>query len=143
MAHFARIERQHQVNANLLLKRHGLKHAEWRILALTEEFTQVSVSQIVDLVVIERTTIGKLIDRMVERGWLSKERSAQDARSVTVGVTAAGRKLLQQTAPAMQALMQRYSEALSQTEFSELMNTLQKYGRQVQESPMRGERRNV
>lgn len=134
MAHFARIERQHQANANALLKSHGLKHTEWRILALTDEVKRASVSQIVDLVVIERTTIGKLIDRLVERGWLSKQKSAEDARAVSVELTAAGRKLLRQTAPDMLALMQRYSQAISRSEFSDLMKTLQRYGRSVDQS---------
>lgn len=134
MAHFARIERQHQANANALLKPYGLKHTEWRILALTDEFASASVSQIVDLVVIERTTIGKLIDRLVERGWLSKQKSAEDARAVSVELTAAGRKLLRHTAPEMLALMQSYSQAISRSEFSDLMKTLRKFGRRVEES---------
>ena len=101
MAHFARIERQHQANANALLKPHGLKHTEWRILALTDEFQAVSLTQIVDQVVIERTTIGKFIDRMVQRGWLDKGKSATDARAMQVTLTPLGRRLLHSTAPGM------------------------------------------
>ncbi|MEY2620831.1 MAG: hypothetical protein RIT26_651 [Pseudomonadota bacterium] len=132
MAHFARIERQHQANANALLKAHGLKHAEWRILALTDELQSVSLTQIVDLVVIERTTIGKLIDRMVERGWLHKTKSATDARAMQVRLTPQGRRLLNATVPTLLALMQAYSEALSAPEFERLMTLLARYGQQVQ-----------
>lgn len=131
MAHFARIERQHQANANALLKTHGLKHAEWRILALTDELQSVSLTQIVDLVVIERTTIGKLIDRMVERGWLDKAKSSTDARAMQVRLTNQGRRLLRATVPAMLELMQGYSQGLSAPEFERLMATLHRYGQQV------------
>lgn len=132
MAHFARIERQHQANANALLKPHGLKHAEWRILALTDELQSVSLTQIVDLVVIERTTIGKLIDRMVERGWLDKAKSASDARAMQVRLTGQGRRLLRATVPSMLELMQAYSKPFSDPEFTRLMATLRRYGQQVQ-----------
>jgi DNA-binding MarR family transcriptional regulator len=131
MAHFARIERQHQANANALLKAHGLKHAEWRILALTDELQSVSLTQIVDLVVIERTTIGKLIDRMVERGWLDKIKSSTDARAMQVSLTPQGHRLLRTTAPAMHELMQAYSQALSAPAFERLMAMLRRYGQQV------------
>ncbi|MFZ9298394.1 MAG: MarR family winged helix-turn-helix transcriptional regulator [Hylemonella sp.] len=131
MAHFARIERQHQANANALLKPHGLKHAEWRILALTDELESVSLTQIVDLVVIERTTIGKLIDRMVQRGWLDKGKSATDARAMQVTLTPLGRRLLHATAPGMLELMKAYAEALKPTEFERLMASLRRYGQQV------------
>lgn len=134
MAHFARIERQHQTNANALLKPHGLKHTEWRILALTDEFSSVSLTQIVDMVVIERTTIGKLIDRMVERGWLAKEKSSIDARAMQVSLTPQGQRLLRTTAPAMRQLMQSYANSLSASDFDKLMRLLRQYGQQVQSS---------
>jgi DNA-binding MarR family transcriptional regulator len=132
MAHFARIERQHQTNANALLKPHGLKHTEWRILALTDEFSAVSLTQIVDMVVIERTTIGKLIDRMVERGWLAKEKSAADARAMQVTLTPRGQHILRTTAPAMHSLMQSYAKVFSGHDFKKLMKLLFQYGQQVQ-----------
>ncbi len=131
MAHFARIERQHQANANALLKPYGIKHAEWRILALTHEFSSVSLTQIVELVVIERTTIGKLIDRMVERGWLAKGRSTADARTLEVSLTPVGQQLLSSTTPAMRNLMHNYSAAMSEGDFVRLMNMLRHYGQQV------------
>jgi DNA-binding MarR family transcriptional regulator len=131
MAHFARIERQHQANANVLLKPHGLKHAEWRILALTKEFSSVNLTQIVELVVIERTTIGKLIDRMVKRGWLSKAKSTADARTMEVSLTPLGDQLLRDTTPGMNQLMKAYAQVLSDSEFERLMSMLRQYGQQV------------
>lgn len=131
MAHFARIERQHQANANALLKPHGLKHTEWRILALTEELESVSLTQIVELVVIERTTIGKLIDRMVQKGWLHKKKSSADARAMQVSLTAQGHRLLNATVPDMLTLMHAYAQALNEKDFDRLMAMLREYGEQV------------
>ncbi len=133
MAHFARIERQHQANANVLLKPHGLKHTEWRILALTDELGQASLTQIVEQVVIERTTIGKLIDRMVAVGWLEKGKSSTDARSMQVSLSPAGQQVLQATAPAMRALMKQYASALSASEYQQLMNSVRVYGEKVRQ----------
>jgi DNA-binding MarR family transcriptional regulator len=138
MAHFARIERQHQANANALLKPHGLKHTEWRILALTDEFQAVSLTQIVEMVVIERTTIGKLIDRMVQKAWLNKEKSSADARTLRVTLSPDGRRLLRATAPAMRELMQFYAQALSEKDYAQLMANLRRYGEQVADFKLAG-----
>ncbi len=133
MAHFARIERQHQANANVLLKPHGLKHTEWRILALTDELGQASLTQIVEQVVIERTTIGKLIDRMVAVGWLEKGKSSTDARTMQVSLSPAGQQVLQATAPAMRSLMKQYASALSASDYQQLMNSVRAYGEKVRQ----------
>ncbi|MFN5775707.1 MAG: MarR family winged helix-turn-helix transcriptional regulator, partial [Burkholderiaceae bacterium] len=112
-------------------KPHGLKHTEWRILALTDELGQASLTQIVEQVVIERTTIGKLIDRMVAMGWLLKGKSATDARTMQVSLSPAGLRVLQATAPAMRELMMHYASVLSASEYQRLTVNLRTYGRQV------------
>jgi DNA-binding MarR family transcriptional regulator len=71
---------------------------------------------------------------MVQRGWLTKERSCADARAVKVRLAPAGQRVLRATVPAMLALMESYSQALDAGQFDRLMSTLEQYGRQVERS---------
>jgi DNA-binding MarR family transcriptional regulator len=131
MAYFARAERAHQRNAIELLRPFGLKHTEWRMLALAGELGEVSVTDLAEQVVIERTTIGKAVARLVEKGWLTKASCALDGRSVRVQLTAQGKRLVGETAPLIVALMQRYQHALTHADYDAFFDALRRYERQV------------
>lgn len=131
MAYFARAERAHQRNTNELLKPFGLKQPEWRILALARELGKVSITELAEKVVIERTTIGKMTARLAEKGWLRKHASRSDGRSVTLTLTPAGKKLLRQTSPMILNLMAHYASSLSYHQYESFFRTLQAYERSV------------
>jgi DNA-binding MarR family transcriptional regulator len=131
MAYFARAERAHQRNANELLRPFGLKHTEWRMLALAGELGEVSVTELADKVVIERTTIGKAIGRLVERGWLTKASSLDDGRSVNVQLTVTGKKLIEETSPLIFDLMQRYQRVFSEADYTNFFQAVRLYENQV------------
>lgn len=131
MAYFARAERAHQRNANELLRPFGLKHTEWRMLALAGELGEVSVTDLAEQVVIERTTIGKAVARLVEKGWLTKASCALDGRSVRVQLTAQGKRLVHDTTPLIVALMQRYQHALDDADYDAFFHALRRYERRV------------
>jgi DNA-binding MarR family transcriptional regulator len=131
MAYFARAERAHQRNANELLRPFGLKHTEWRMLALAGELGEVSVTELADKVVIERTTIGKTIGRLVERGWLTKASSLDDGRSVNVQLTVTGKKLIEETSPLIFDLMQRYQRVFSEADYTNFFQAVRLYENQV------------
>jgi DNA-binding MarR family transcriptional regulator len=133
MAYFARAERAHQRNANELLRRFGLKHTEWRMLALAAEVGEVSVTELADKVVIERTTIGKAIGRLVEKGWLTKVACVDDARSVKVQLTVTGKKLVEDTSPLIFDLMRQYQRVFSEADYTNFFQAVQLYERQVRE----------
>jgi len=131
MAYFARAERAHQRNTNELLKPFGLKQPEWRILALAGEIGKVSITELAEKVVIERTTIGKMTARLAEKGWLRKHGSRSDGRSVTLTLTPAGKKLLRQTSPMILNLMAHYASSLGYHQYESFFRTLQAYERSV------------
>jgi DNA-binding MarR family transcriptional regulator len=131
MAYFARAERAHQRNANEVLRPFGLKHTEWRMLALAGELGEVSVTELADKVAIERTTIGKAIGRLVERGWLTKASSLDDGRSVNVQLTVTGKKLIEETSPLIFDLMQRYQRVFSEADYTNFFQAVRLYENQV------------
>ena len=147
MAYFARAERAHQRNTNELLRPFGLKQPEWRILALAGELGKVSITELADKVVIERTTIGKMTARLAEKGWLQKHGSRSDGRSVTLTLTPACKKLLRQTSPMVLNLMAQYASSLSPHRYQNFFQALQAYERSVVSTalsataPQHGQRR--
>lgn len=121
MAHFARIERQHQRNASRLLEPFGLKHREWRMLTFISEFGTVGVTQLAEEAVIERSTIGKLLARLKAKGLVADARPTDDARVNPVQLTTRGRALLNKSTPLIVDLFEQYRVVLTRTEHAALM----------------------
>lgn len=131
MAHFAQLENQHQRNVNRLLMPFGLKHREWRVLVFVNASESVSVTQLAENAVIDRSTIGKLLARLKEKGWVTEAKSQGDARENPVRLTASGRTLVKRTAPMIAALFEQYRGPLTATEHQELMRLLLLYRQPV------------
>lgn len=127
MAHFARIERQHQRNASRLLEPFGLKHSEWRVLVFIEQMGVVSVTTLAEEAVIERSTIGKMLTRLKAKGLVADAKPANDARANPVRLTPRGQTLLRKTAPLIVGLMERYRSAMTLAEHDTLMRLTAQY----------------
>lgn len=132
MAHFARMERRHEQNANRVLAPSGLVHREWRVLALLSEHETLAIHRIAELSATERSTISKMLDRLEAKQLLARASSETDARATPVMLTAAGRALLASTIPRIRALFDAYREGMSDTELATLMRLLERMGRQVE-----------
>jgi len=131
MAHFARMERRHEQNANRVLAASGLVHREWRVLALLSEHETLAIHRIAELSATERSTISKMLDRLEAKNLLARASSETDARATPVMLTPAGRTLLAKTVPRIRALFDGYREGMSDAELTTLMRLLERMGRQV------------
>lgn len=80
-----------------------------------------------DLVRQSMVTTGAItnrIDRLVDRGLVRRERSERDRRSVVVGLTEAGRTLVEQVAPDHLATEERILGALTEAQRPQLVRLL-------------------
>jgi len=73
----------------------GLSSIEWRVLATLQDSPPLTVSQLATDVLSKQPTVTKLVQRMVEQGWLKLQADPQDQRRTLVTVTPAGRRLVQ------------------------------------------------
>ena len=121
MAHFARIERQHQRNAAHVLARHGVHHREWRMLAIIDEMGVAGVTELAERAVIERSTIGKLLMRLEQKGLLVRVAASADTRTNPVKLTARGRALLAKSVALIRQLFEQYRQKMSNADYAALM----------------------
>lgn len=74
----------------------------------------------------EAPGITRLLDRMEGRGWVRRERSADDRRQVFCTITSAGLGLLERLAPRMESLDKRFALSISNAQAEQLTELLEK-----------------
>ena len=57
---------------NFVLRPHELKHVEWRLLNSLSQVTQLTICDLAELAVIERTVTSRLVDKMIARKLLKR-----------------------------------------------------------------------
>ncbi len=72
----------------------GLSSIEWRVLATLHDSPPQTVSQLALEVLSKQPTVTKLVQRMVDQGWVELLADPMDQRRTLVAATAAGRKLV-------------------------------------------------
>lgn len=75
------------------LKPDGLRAPEWRILATLHSRHRLSMSELADLTSIDRTTLSRVVERMVRADWAMRLSDASDARVTRLALTASGERL--------------------------------------------------
>ena len=87
-----------------LFKPYGLTEVQFNILHVLQdakhELTQRELS---DILVVDRSNVTGLIDRMEAMGWVERQPSPGDRRAYRIRLTTAGRKLWQLAHPAYEA----------------------------------------
>lgn len=72
----------------------GLSSIEWRVLATLHDSPPQTVSQLALEVLSKQPTVTKLVQRMVDQGWVQLLADPLDQRRTLVAATPAGRKLV-------------------------------------------------
>ncbi len=89
------------------LKADGLRAPEWRTLATLHSRHRLSMSALADLTSIDRTTLSRVVERMVKAGWLMRLTDSSDARVTRLALTAAGERLFARIWPAVWQVNER------------------------------------
>jgi DNA-binding MarR family transcriptional regulator len=85
-----------------LFRPHGLTAAQFNVLnllAAREQAAGFSQRELADALVVDRSNVTGLVDRMESAGLVRRENDAADRRVYRVRLTAAGKKLWQKVAP--------------------------------------------
>ena len=69
--------------------------------------------------------VTRLLDRMVAAGWVERERDQENRRFVTTRITEAGRELLLETTPIIDAMHQNAFKNLSQAQLQAMLDMLE------------------
>lgn len=89
----------------------GLSVPQFRALCFVERYDGASLSQVADHLDLSLPTVSRMINGLVERGYLQRRSSESDRRNMCLSVRAPGRAVMQQTRAATQAyLTERFQD---------------------------------
>lgn len=104
----------------------GVTVAEWVILREMFGAGETAPSALAKSTGLTRGAVSKLIDRLVQKGLVSRAEAADDRRFQDVALTAAGRRLVPKLAAIADQNDAEFFEQLSQQERERLVATLRK-----------------
>ncbi|MBV1885934.1 MAG: MarR family transcriptional regulator [Parvibaculaceae bacterium] len=108
------------------------------LLAVSEE-EGLSQTDLVNRTGIDRSTLADMISRMIKRGLLARQRTAQDARANSVRLTASGRKALNSAQPKASAAEETLLALIPKTVQKDLLRTLSQLSNAVQAAKLEAE----
>lgn len=88
------------------LKQHGLGAAQIFVLHELSRQSPLSINELAGRTATDQSTVSVVVNKLVERGFVTRSRSGDDARRVDLALTAPGRKALRKLpAPIQQSLI--------------------------------------
>lgn len=105
----------------------GITQAQFRVLLAVWEqggSEGIAPSFLADYLLIERGTVSVLTNRMVERGWLSRQ-PGENRRTYRLTLTEAGRQVLQEVVPRAIALAEHTLAGISLNELVQMRTNLE------------------
>jgi len=107
----ALVERVARLHADLE-RTTGAPIAMLRVLVCIEREPGVRVSRVATLLAMKGPALSHVLRGLVQRGWISRDRSPQDERVVELHLTSAGRRVLRATSGRAVGILQRAVERL-------------------------------
>jgi DNA-binding MarR family transcriptional regulator len=126
MHYFAAIQRQNQPNLARALREFGLTVPMWRALAALHEKDGQTIGEIAQLAVLDRSSLGRLLDDMAKAKLVEREPLPDDRRALLIRLSAQGRKAFAATLPVVQRHYRGVLKGVSAEEFATLMRVLRR-----------------
>jgi DNA-binding MarR family transcriptional regulator len=126
MHYFAAIQRQNQLNLARALRDFGLSVPMWRALAALHQKDGQTIGEIAQLAVLDRSSLGRLLDDMAKEGLVEREKLPDDRRALAIRLSAAGRRTFEASLPLAQHHYRNVLKGVSPEEFETLMRVLRR-----------------
>lgn len=78
------------------LKQFGVRVEAWRVMEILESDDSLTMGDLAELVLMNPSTLTKLVDRMVADGLVHRRVASSDHRKINLDITALGRKRIDQ-----------------------------------------------
>lgn len=110
-----------------LFRPHGISEAQFNVLnVLGPAAAGLSQRELSEVLVVDRSNITGLLDRMEQGGWVRRTDHPSDRRVYVVTLTDAGRTLWQKVRPEYVAAVRRVTAALPGPEMKRALDTLRR-----------------
>ena len=107
----------------------SITQRQYAVLAAVAADEGLSQTELVRATGIDRSTLADLVGRMIAKGYLARERSAEDARANTVKLGEAGRTALEATVPRVAAADHRILQLLGSKKREPFIEALRRLAR--------------
>ncbi len=111
---------------NTVLRKHGLKLVEWRIMDCLSAQENLTIFDLAERAVVDRTVASRMVDKMADRGLVEKVALKTDRRFAQVSLTKTGHDTLAGTNTDVRQARERLFTDISQDEATQLSHTLEK-----------------
>jgi len=81
------------------LKPYGLSLTEWRVCASLGHTPHQRLSDLVVRACVDVSALSRIVDRLIAQGYVSREKSEEDARAVQLSLTVEGANLTREIVP--------------------------------------------
>jgi DNA-binding MarR family transcriptional regulator len=115
-----------QAIAHAYERAHGLSMQEWRVIAVVAEGGELTQREIVERTKMDKVTVSRAARSLEERDLIRRAQNADDARSLRLSLTAAGRKIYVDVVPAALTLEREVFRDLSAREATQLRELLRR-----------------
>ncbi len=126
MHYFAAIQRQNQLNLARSLREFGLTVPMWRALSALHEKDGQTIGEIAQLAVLDRSSLGRLLDDMVKAKLVERKPLPDDRRAMVIRLSPEGRKAFDATLPIAQRHYRAVLKGVSAEDFDVLMRVLRR-----------------
>lgn len=126
MHYIAAVQRQNQLNLGHALRAVEISVPMWRALAALQDKDGQTIGQIADMTVLDRSSLGRLLEEMAEQDLVERESPPDDRRAVLIRLSPAGRRRFDAAQPIVLAHYRRLLRGISAREFGTLMRLLRR-----------------
>ena len=105
-------------------------------MTVLRERQPASIGAIAEAALTKRSTISRIIDRMIEQGLVTTEPNPEDQRITEVTLTPAGQQTLRKLTPIVGRQFTRAMDGVSNREIAQLLRTLQKISANLGKLPI-------
>lgn len=107
-----------------VLHKHGVSRPIYRVMTVLRETQPASIGAITEAALTKRSTISRIIDRMVEQGLVLTKLDPEDNRITQVSLTESGQQTLRTLTPIVGRQFSRAMVGISNRDIAHLLRTL-------------------
>ena len=111
---------------NSVLRGYGLKLVEWRILDCLLSGQNLTIFDLAERAVVDRTVASRMVDKLADRGLVEKVLLKSDRRFAQVSLTRSGRSLLEKANHDVRTARMRLFADINADEATQLSRLLEK-----------------
>jgi DNA-binding MarR family transcriptional regulator len=111
---------------NARLRPYGVDYTRWRVLAVLQEHSGATMGRLADLTSVDRTTLTRTLRLMEKAGLVARRERKSDRRSLTISLTAKGRRMFARILPLTLAETDRAVIGFSSEEIGTLRDRLRR-----------------